>query len=165
MRPFPDRSPLTVLVGLVWVMLPGILYGLAISLAFLRYITDRKTVRVIVTAMAGSGAFPIAIVIAFWTKATNGAAIFIAGAIGSLMFGGVASRRLHSRELHWPLRWYVLSGTLAAGAFLPHYYLLLEGPMTPSDHFSGYLGFVVGQGVTAATLAQSFPVPKARPDL
>jgi hypothetical protein len=165
LRPFADRTPLRVLVKLVWGMLPGVLYGLAISLPFARYITGLKTVGVIVIAMAGGIAFQIAIFIAFWTKETNGAGVLIAGAIGSVIFGGVASQRLRSREIHWPLGWYVLSGTLAGGAFLPHYYLLLAGPMTPSVHFSGYLGFVVWQGVTAATLAQSFRVPKARPDL
>jgi hypothetical protein len=37
----------------------------------------------------------------------------------------------------------------------------LKGPDTPSLHGSIYLGFMIWQGATAATLALSQPMPKA----
>ena len=50
----------------------------------------------------------------------------------------------------------------AALAFVPFCALAARGPDTPSLHWSLYLGFMAWQGATAATLALSQPVARAK---
>jgi hypothetical protein len=157
-----DRSLVTLLFDLFLDFLPGMIYGLAVSLPFARGLSHRRPARVAATAMVGGITFFVAMVVAGLSYAAfSGAGVVLGGFTGSLIFGKSASRLLRSDRSTWPLGWYVLSGTLASLAFIPFCSEMVKGPDTPKLHWSLYLGFMVWQGATAATLALSQAVAKA----
>jgi hypothetical protein len=149
------------LVGLLLDLLPGMIYGLAVWVLLLRDLPDRKLARLAATAMAGGVAFLIAFLItAMSFAALSWISPILGGLTGLLIFGTIASRILRWNRPPWGLAVYVLSGTVAALAFFPFCSLLVRGPDTPALHWSLYLGFMVWQGATAATLALSRPLAK-----
>jgi hypothetical protein len=151
------------LIGLLLNLLPGMLYGLAVGVLLVRDLPDRKPARLAGTAMAGGLTFLVAF---FVTGVSFGVLSWVApllgGFTGSLLFGKAASRLLRWDRPPWRLVVYVLSGTAAALTFVPFCALAARGPDTPSLHWSLYLGFMAWQGATAATLALSQPVAKAK---
>ncbi len=92
-------------------------------------------------------------------------ALLLGGFAGSLTFGIIVPLLLRLNHSPWGLALYVCSGTLAALAFFPFFSLLslvLKGPDTTKLHRSVYLGFMVWQSATAATLALFQAEPKAQ---
>ena len=149
------------LVGLLLDLLPGMIYGLAVWVLLVRNLPDRKLARLAATAMVGGIAFLVAFILTGMSfAALSWMAPLLGGLTGALIFGTIASRLLRRDRPSWGLTAYVLSGAAAALAFFPFCSLIVRGPDTPSLHWSLYLGFMVWQGATAATLALSQPVAK-----
>ena len=161
--PGRDRSPGSFLLGLILDLLPGMIYGLAVSWPFTRDLAEGKRLRLVATTMCGGMAFFVAmLVVASSYAAFSWVALLLGGFTGSLIFGMIAFRLLPLSRPPWSLALYVLSGTLAAPAFFDFVSLLMKGPDTPNLHRSVYLGFMVWQGVTAATLGLCRPAPLAK---
>jgi hypothetical protein len=153
------------LVGLLLDLLPGMLYGLAVWILLARDLPDRRWTRLAATAMAGGITFLIAFLITGVSYAAlYGISPLLGGLIGSVLFGKIASRLLRPNRAALGLVTYVLSGTVAALAFFPFCSCLVRGPETPALHWSLYLGFMVWQGATAATIGLSLPAAKAKAD-
>ena len=163
MVPGSRRDLDSLLFGLFLILLPGMLYSLAISLPISRGISPRKPARLAVTAVLGGMTFYASTLVVALTYARFGrGAPLLGGFTGSLIFGAIAFQRLWPDRPAWPLACYVLSGTIAALAFVPLCSRLVTGPDTPSLHWSLYLGFPVWQGTTAATFALFQPAPNAK---
>jgi hypothetical protein len=145
------------LLDLFLFLLPGVIYGLAISFNFFDGVSSGKFVRMVQTAISGGLSFVFALLATVrGYAALSWAALLLGGFVGSLTFGLIVCL-LRSTHSPWGLASFVFSRTLAALVFFPFSSQVAKGSNVTSARSSVYLGFMVWQGATAAELALSQP--------
>jgi hypothetical protein len=160
MVPGKYRDVGALVLGTLLFLLPGVIYGLVISLPFVAGLTKGKLARMVETALCGGIAFFVAVLVTIRCYAAlPWGALLLGGFTGSLIFGMIVSLLMRLNGSPWGLASYVVSGTMAALAFFPFSSRVVIGPNTPNLHWSVYLGFMVWQGATSVTLALFQPEP------